>query len=181
MARDERERKNKRAQLRRRLDPDEIMAMVNELKPVEEWDWEELQRGYPRAPSGNFGRQPVWADIVRHRPELQARYRTLASSKLRGNVAKAVDSMVSLMEENGTDLDGKPLVPAQVRLKAAEYIIDQVIGKATVRVQTDGSSALRELLAACMVNDNGEDAHPVIMGEILQDDEDEDEEYEAEI
>lgn len=166
--------KYRRSKLRTMVDPDALIEEVQKVKPISEWDWEELRRGHPRGPNGKFGARPAWADVVVNHSEVQRRYKVLASSSIRQHVGTAIEAMVSLMTDNSTDLDGRAVVPPSVRQRAAEYIIDQTIGKATVGVQLDATGSFKEMLASCMVNDDGEDAHPIILpGQVIHDDEDE--------
>lgn len=168
-------RKNARQRLRTRLDPGFIRAEVEKIKPIEEWDWEELERGYPRGLKGRFGKRPVWADLLVTDDEVQRRLRKLTAAKLRGGSRDAIGVVMNLMMDDSVDLDGKPSTPAAVRLKAAELIIEHTIGKPTQHVDVDAGDNLSNLLASCMVNDDGEDAHPVIIpGELLDEDEEED-------
>lgn len=166
-------RKNTKRRLQRRINMDVIRRDVEMIKPVEEWDWEELQRGYPKGESGKFGPVPKWASLFRAQDEVQRRLRKLTASHLKAHAGAAVKVLVDLMKDDGTDLDGKPLVPPSVRLKAAELVLDHTIGKPTAHVEIDTSDKLGSILAACMVNDDGEDAHPMILpGEIIEEDED---------
>jgi hypothetical protein len=168
-------RKKAREVLRRSVDIKQIMQQLEKLKPLDEWDWEELQRGYPRGPSGRFGKQPEWASLVVARLEVQDRLRQMTKSQISVHAGKALKTIVDLMDDDSLDIDGKPVVPPAVRLKAAEYVLDQTVGKATAIHQTNTDN-FQNLLASCMVNDDGEDAHPVtIPGEVLYDEEDEDE------
>lgn len=150
---------------------------LERLKPVEEWDWEELQRGYPKRVDGKWGARPRWADLYQVDAEVQRRLKGLTRAKLGEHVGVALDTLVQLMQDDSVDLDGKPATPAATRLKAAEFILDQTIGKATSTVAIEPGEGLQQFLAACMVNDDGEDAHPITLpGEVLSDDEDEIEE-----
>lgn len=168
--------KNTKRRLQRRINMDVIRRDVEMIKPVDEWDWEELQRGHPRGPNGSFGKRPLWADLFRADEEVQRRLRTMSASHLRAHVGAAVGVLVELMTDDGTDLDGKPVVPASVRLKAAELVLDHTIGKPTAHVEVDTSDKLGSLLASCLVNDDGEDAHPAIIPGTLVEEDDEVEE-----
>lgn len=164
-------RKNTKNRLRRRINMDVIKRDVEMIKPVEEWDWEELQRGYPKSESGKFGPMPRWAPLFRSEEEVQRRLKKLTASHLRAHAGEAVRVLVDLMKDDGLDLDGKPTTPASVRLKAAELVLSHTIGLPTKFVEVEAGDALSTMLAACMVNDDGEDAHPAILpGEIIEDD-----------
>lgn len=147
-----------------------IEEEVNRLKPLEEWDWEELQRGYPKGENGHFGKKPAWAEAFRATHEVQRRIRSYTSSQLSSYAGKALNVLVDLMEDDSVDLDGKPTTPASVRQKAAEYVLDQTIGRPTAKVEVEAGEGLKEFLADIMVNDDGEDAHPVIIpGAVVED------------
>jgi len=163
--------RNTKNRLRRRMNMDVIRRDVEMIKPLEEWDWEELQRGYPKGENGKFNKRPIWADLFRCDDEVQRRLRNLTAANLKAHASEAVEVLVGLMKEDGTDLDGRPIVPPNVRLKAAELVLDHTIGKPTAHVQFDAGDNLTSLLASCMVNDDGDDAHPVIMGQVIEDDE----------
>lgn len=148
------------------------MEMLYE-KPVSEWDMDELAKGRPRSSDGTFrGPAPSWITPLIMK-EAQDRLRTLTRQDLSSYAADAIKVMGKLMKEDGTDLDGKPLVPPTVRLNAAQYVLDQLIGKPTNPVEISGNVALQTLMATVLVNDeSGAHAHPVIEGEVVDDDED---------
>lgn len=165
-------RKNTKRRLARRINMDVIRRDVEMIKPVDEWDWEELQRGYPRGETGKFGPMPRWAPLFRSQDEVQKRLRKLTASHLRAHAGEAVKVLIDLMKDDATDLDGKPLTPASVRLKAAELVLNHTIGLPTKYVEVEAGDALSNMLAACLVNDDGDDAHPAILpGELVIDDE----------
>lgn len=154
-----------------------IQEELERLKPIEEWDWEELQRGYPKNVSGGWGPRPAYADLWQVNDEVQQRLKRLTRAKLGEHVAVALDTIVELMKDDSVDLDGKPTTPAATRLKAAEFVLDQTVGKATTKVEVDTGANLTQFLADCMVNDDGEDAHPVILpGQVVEEDDEEIEE-----
>lgn len=166
-------RKNTRNRLARRVNMDVIKRDVEMIKPLEDWDWEELQRGYPKGESGKFGPMPRWAPLFRSQDEVQRRLRKLTASHLRAHAGEAVTVLVDLMKDDSTDLDGKPVTPASVRLKAAELVLNHTIGTPTKYVEVDAGDTLSSILAACMVNDDGEDAHPAILpGEVIEEEDD---------
>ena len=166
-------RKGLRSSLRRAVTPEEVLAKAEILagRKIEEWDWEELQRGYPRGPSGNFGKRPVWADVLLTHIEVQRRLKYLCRGKMYSLGRVALDQIADLMANDDLDFDGKPVVPAAVKLKAAQYVLDQTLGTAGREVEAPTES-LASVMAQYMVNDDGEDAHPVtIAGELVEDDE----------
>lgn len=140
-------------------------------KPISDWDMEELARGRPRNSAGNFaGPRPVWLTPLIMK-ESQDRLRTLTRQELSTYAGDAVRVMAQLMNEDGTDFDGKPLVSPSVRLQAATYVMDQVIGKSTTPIELTGNVVLQTLMADVVVNDeSGTVAHPVIEGTVVEDD-----------
>jgi hypothetical protein len=152
---------------------DRDMEMLYQ-KPIEEWDMEELARGRPKNKAGNFqGPRPKWITPIILR-EAQNRLRTLTQQELSTFAGDAVKVMTNLMKEDGVDFDGKPLVPPGVRLSAATYVLDQIIGKPTQHVEVEGNVVLESLMAKVLVNPDGSTAHPVIDGEVVEDEEDDD-------
>jgi hypothetical protein len=149
-------------------------------KPIEEWDMEELARGRPRNKAGNFqGPQPIWLTplIIK---QAKDRLRVLTRDEVAFFAADATRVMHDLMQNNDVDDDGKPLVPPSVRLQAAQYVLDQTIGKPTQQVEVQGNVVLTSLLAKVMIDEDGEPAHPIIDAEVVEDEpEDDDEEDES--
>lgn len=165
---------NAKTRLRRRLDPAKIERDINHIKPIEDWDWEELQKGYPKGPKGKFGPRPRWADVYRVDTEVKRRLRDVSAAELRSFIGPAIRTIVALMEEDGVDLDGKPIVPSSVRLKAAEMVLEHTIGKPVAHLELGTTDTFKDLLASCMVNDDGEDAHPMIVPGVVEEEDDED-------
>lgn len=147
-------------------------------KPLDQWDFEELQRGRPREPDGTFksGRRPSWIDPVMM-AEVRRRLKTEARDRLGEYTDLAINGLAMLLTDEETDDNGKPLTSSGVKFQIATYILDQVIGKSTAQVEISGSSDLQKLLARIMVNDDGEDAHPIVEGSVAgEEDEDDDDE-----
>lgn len=143
-------------------------------KPVEDWDMEELAKGRPRGANGKFqGPRPTWITPIIMK-QAQDRLRLLTRQELSTFAGDAVRVMAQLMKEDGTDFDGKPLVPPTVRLSAATYVLDQIIGKSTTPIDVTGNIQLESLFAAVLVNADGKQAHPVIEGEVVEEEPDDD-------
>lgn len=166
-----------RARIRRngkKLDTDiEILYQ----KPIEEWDMEELARGRPRNRAGNFqGPRPTWITPIILK-QASEKLRQLTTQELSVYAGDAVRVMAKLMNEDGTDFDGKPLVSPSVRLDAAKYVMDQIIGKPKSQVEVTGNVVLESLMAEVLVNDDtGAHAHPVIDAEVLDEELEDDDE-----
>ncbi|OLF04705.1 hypothetical protein BLA60_39480 [Actinophytocola xinjiangensis] len=132
-------------------------------KPVSEWDFDELQRGRPRGPDGKFrtGPRPKWiTDAVM--AEARKRLKTLARDRLGMYAGAAIDFLKDLMEDDRVDENGRPITPNSVKLQAATYLLDQIVGKSITHVELEGSVNLRHLMATVMVNPDGEESHPVV-------------------
>lgn len=165
-----------RHRMRRKLA--DIQDEIYRLKPLEEWDWEELRRGYPRKSDGRFGHKPEWAGFQLVDNEVQRRLAQMTAANLKSYSRHALRTIVELLKDERTDLDGVPITSSAVRLKAAEFIIEHTIGKPQSNVQIDAGEDFKSFLAGIMVNDDGEDAHPItIPGVVVDDEDEEDDEY----
>lgn len=144
-------------------------------KPVEEWDWEELSRGRPRGADGKFyGNKPKWITpaIV---AEAQRRMRAMTEQELMTNAFDAIRVMREIMSDNDIDDFGKPTVPASVKLDAAKYILNHVIGTPKARVEIESSNPLQDLMGQVLVNPDGTPSHMmVIEGSVVEDEDDDD-------
>jgi hypothetical protein len=144
-------------------------------KPVDEWDMEELARGRPRNRSGTFtGPRPTWISplIIK---EAQERLRVLTKQELSVFAGDAVRVIRELMLDDSIDDRGKPVVSDKVRMDAAKYVLDHTIGKPTNYVEVTGNVQLETLMATVLVNADGSPAHPVIDGQVVEDEFDDDE------
>lgn len=116
-------------------------------KPIEEWDFEELQRGKPRGANGKFsGGRPKWLTPV-IMAEAQARLRTVTQEQLGMYAGSAIDVMNELMTSSRVPM---------VRFQAAKYVLDQVIGLPTQRMEVKGEVEFHSMLADVIVNPDGE-------------------------
>jgi hypothetical protein len=123
-------------------------------KPLEDWDYEELARGRPRSKDGRFGGgTPSWVTL-KVQQEAKERLRTKAYGDLARYAGSAVKVLVNLMRD--TDVENR------IRLDAAKYLLDQVIGKAKVFAQLEGKLDVQAFLAEALVMPDGSPAHPVI-------------------
>lgn len=170
-----RERSNRPASVKKRLrKADQIFEDAKadvELyykKPIEEWDFEELQRGKPRNRNGDFsGGRPKWLTPVLM-AEAQSRLRTMTANELGQYAGAAIKVMVELMETSRVPM---------VRFNAAKYVLDQIIGLPTQRVEAKAQTAFESLLADVMVNPDGSSDGMVIdlaEGDWEEDDADDD-------
>ena len=147
---DEKAKKQARARARRKA-RNRDAAITDLYKPLEEWDDEELARGRPRAEDGTFrGVAPKWISRQIHE-EAVRRFKEEATSNMRALVPKALDTIQQLIMDDSTDENGKPLVPPSVRLEAAKWTVEHLIGKPTQRQEIDISVRLQSILGAAMV------------------------------
>lgn len=150
----------------------QLLVEAGGMKPIEEWDLEELARGMPKNKKGRFsGKPPTWItpDIMR-----EAKKRLLAHTNalIGEQIDKAVEVIVDLMNDNSIDDKGRPCVDARTKLDAAKFIIEHVKGKATAVVEVEATDNVRQILAAAIVLDDGDpqDELLVIDGEWEEDD-----------
>ena len=131
------------------------------FKPVSEWDYEELQRGKPRNADGVFkGRRPTWIT-----PIIQAEIGRRLKSETLMNLNKHTASAVHVLVEFLSNSDEPHL-----RFKAAQLILEYVVGKPEQKVNIEGNLKLEAMLASALVLDDGSPAHPVIDGTIVDED-----------
>lgn len=119
-------------------------------KPLDQWDLEELQRGRPRDANGKFpagGARPKWITTAVLK-EAQERLRTMGLQELAGHTQAAIRVLIDLMENSRVDM---------VRYKSAEYVLNQMVGLPTMRVELETSdSPVAQMLASVMRNPDGQ-------------------------
>lgn len=144
-------------------------------KPVEEWDWEELSRGRPRGADGKFyGNKPKWITPA-ITAEAQRRMRVMTEQELMTHGFEAIRVLKDIMGDLEVDDFGKPIVPASVKLDAAKYILNHVIGTPKARVEVESSNPLQDLMGQVLVNPDGNPSHMmVIEGSVVEDEADDD-------
>lgn len=136
-------------------------------KPVEDWDMEELARGRPRARNGTWaGKTPMWLTPA-VRDEARRRFADMSRMQLTEHLGDCIKVVAELATCDDVDEKGNFIVPASVRLSAATYVIDQILGKATGKVEHTADDKFASFLAGAMVLEGGESAHPVIEGTVV--------------
>lgn len=154
----------------------EIELLYRDRKPIAEWDYEELARGRPRGSNGQFnGPAPRWITPA-IRDEAQRRLKAKGFQALGAHLGDAIRVTAEIMLDDSVDLDGKPTTPANVRLSAAQFIQDHVLGRATAKVEIDLGEKTRQMLAGAIILPDGT-PQDVLDGTVV-DDEDEDTEGE---
>jgi hypothetical protein len=94
--------------------------------------------------------------------EAQRRLTTMAREQLAAHVGDAVQVMHDLMKDDAVDENGRPMAPASVRLDAAQFIVQQILGKAKVSVSLDAGPNIVDLLAKVLVNEDGSSYTPTM-------------------
>jgi hypothetical protein len=133
-------------------------------KPVSEWDFEELQAGRTREPDGSIklkGKTPKWITPA-IMGEAQRRLKLLTRDQMGHYAGAAIEVMAQLMTKSRVDM---------VRYNAAKYILDQIIGMPTQRVEINEGPKIQDILAEFMEEVDGS-RHRVIEGTVVEGDED---------
>jgi hypothetical protein len=129
-------------------------------KPIDEWDLEELSRGRPRNASGDFrGRPPQYMPRAVHE-RIAERFKALTREKMNQHSVAALGVVGNLLTNDEVDDKGKPIVSPSVKLDAAKWLVEHVVGKPVQPTQTDVSVKLQGILGVAMVNPVLDDNHP---------------------
>jgi hypothetical protein len=146
-------RKSLRARVRRKT----ARGMVDErsikhlYKPIEQWDAEELARGRPRDRDGGFrGLAPKWISRELHE-EAITRFRQALKDEMNASSFRAVGVINMILEDDEIDAKGKPRTPQSVKLEAAKFLVEHLMGKPKQRVETDISVKLQGILASAII------------------------------
>jgi hypothetical protein len=153
----------------------EDLDMYAELawhKPIAEWDIEELARGRPRDKGGKFrGRTPMWITPAVQQ-EAKKRLLNETMGKLSHHIDKAVVTIGNLMTSEEVDDKGKPIVDARTKLAAAQFILENFLGKPKAIVELTAGDETKSILASAIILDDGlPQGHLEILdAEIVEDD-----------
>lgn len=166
------QKKQIRAKARRKAKGKKIRRMEREIselyKPIEQWDDEELARGRPRNSLGTFaGPAPGWVKRDVHE-EAISRFKEVAGSDMRALVPTAIKRVQTILEMEGEDDKGRPLVPPSVQLDAAKWVVEHLVGKPTQRLEADISVKLQAILAGVMVGEDGGESIDPRFREVLE-------------
>ena len=150
-------KKQARARIRRRiargkaldeLEPELRMMM----KPVEEWDLQELAKGRPRASDGTFrGITPKWITKEVHE-EAMERFKKIVKTEMNGLSVKGLTTIGMILENEDEDERGRPVVPPSTKLDASKFLLEHIVGKPTQPIRQDISVRLQAILGHVMVN-----------------------------
>lgn len=140
-----------RVRRKKKIAPDEIAALYNG-RSIDDWDLEELARGRPRASDGTFkGRPPTYIDLKVH-DQVVKRFEEIVKSEMNGHTVEALKVVQRIMEDKQTDHKGRPRTSSGVKLDAAKFLIEHVLGKPKQHTETDISVKLQGILGMAMVN-----------------------------
>lgn len=134
------------------LDPEVARELLGG-KPIEEWDLEELARGRPRHEVlGWGGPRPAWLtdEMVKEADRL---FHRRIREDINAAAVPALKTIMTLVREGDSD---------RVKLDAAKFIFDHVIGKPTQELKHSAGEGLESLLAGMLVNPDGEEAVDII-------------------
>lgn len=151
-----------RKRLRRGTQDPEAARIAMGGKAIEEWDHEELARGRPRRSDGTFkGPIPAWVtDELQE--EAARRFKRWLRNEMAAKSIPAMRAVADLVEDAESD---------RVRLDAAKFLLEHVVGKPQQEVTGDIRMNIQHLLANVLVTPEGDEA---IDAEIIDDDDDSD-------
>lgn len=153
-----RARARRKLQKGKKLDDETFNAWAG--KPIDEWDLEELSRGRTRDAAGGFrGKPPQYMPRAVHE-RIAERFKMLVRDQMNQSSVQALGVISRLLASEEVDEKGKPLVAASVKLDAAKWLVEHVVGKPVQPTQTDVSVKLQGILGAVMVNPTYDDSHP---------------------
>lgn len=124
--------------------------------PIDEWDEEELARGRPRNRAGTFsGPPPSWISAKVHEEAIK-RFKDMSQADMRGIVPAAIARIKWIITEDGVDNDGKRIVPVSTAMEASKWVVEHLLGKPTQRIEADISVRLQGILAAAVIDGQGQ-------------------------
>lgn len=131
---------------------------------LDDWDNEELKRGYRRARDGTFrGRPPNVIPRVVHQ-ELVARVK----SKVQQEMLMVMDESVVpvLRDAMRGNLDPET---AQVQLRAAQWLYERVFGPDPIKVEVSGGLKHEQIIDSVTVNRGALDDGTIVDAEVIDD------------
>lgn len=144
-----------RARARRKARRGELMSEqdFNALfKPIEEWDLEELARGRTRNAKGKFsGPTPKWINREVHERSME-RFKAAIRTEMNAQTPNAITALEWAITNDEVDEKGRYMVPPSVKMDAAKFLLEHVVGKPTQRIESDVSVKLQSILGVVMGN-----------------------------
>lgn len=121
-------------------------------KDISEWDMEELAKGRPRAKDGTFkGSPPSFISRQLHE-EITKRFETIVREEMNGHTVHALTVLGQVLQDDRVDAKGKPITPAGTKVDVAKFLIEHIVGKPKVRMETDISVKLQGILGVAIAN-----------------------------
>lgn len=122
------------------------------MKPLDEWDSEELARGRPRDATGGFrGKPPQYITRALHERAME-KFKTIIRDEMNAQSITALRTIQMVLESEEVDFKGKPIVGAAQKLDAAKFLLEHIVGKPTQPTTSDISVKLQGILGTVMVN-----------------------------
>lgn len=144
------------ARMGRKFDATKATPAEGYVKPFEEWDNEEIARGRPRAADGTFkGRTSKYISRELHERSME-KFKGLVKEDMNAMSLDALKVIQKLLADDDEDRRGRPRVSPNVKMQAAQYLLDHIVGKPTQPTTSEISVKLQAMLGAAVVNP-GED------------------------
>ena len=138
--------------------PPRIQQLLDGTLDISELDDEELARGYPRAADGSFRNPPIVIPRSIHNRMMRELFQR-SGDHLKANLRNAVEVMTNIANNEQND--------PNVRLKAAQWVVERVMGKTpdvSVTVDEKKYQAMFDRLER-----NATTPHVVVEGEVVVD------------
>ncbi len=133
------------------LDDDELEILC--AKPLDQWDVEELSKGYPRLPNGKWPTRPPGMYVqMAMREKIDREFKTKVRGSMNETTVGALRILSDVLHNEDTDHRGKPHVSASTKVDAAKFLIEHLLGKPKQTVESDISVKLQGILAGVMVS-----------------------------
>lgn len=133
------------------LDDDELEVLIS--KPLEEWDIQELAKGYPRLPNGKFpNRAPAPYVQMAMKEKIDREFKAKVRGSMNVTTVDALQTLAAVLSDDSTDHRGKPHVSASTKVDAAKFLVEHLLGKPKQTVENDISVKLQGILAGVMVS-----------------------------
>jgi hypothetical protein len=127
-------------------------AYEGTLKPLAEWDLEELARGRPRNERGTFeGAAPAYVSRQITEEALE-RFKKVIREEMNSHTIIGLKTLAMVLDDDRVDHKGKPFVSANVKVDVAKFFLDHVVGKPVQPTQSEISVKLQGILGAVLVS-----------------------------
>lgn len=127
-------------------------AYEGTIKPLSEWDMEELARGRPRNERGTFeGATPKFVSRQITEEALE-RFKVVIREEMNAQTILGLKTLAMVLDDDRVDHKGKPFVSANVKVDVAKFFLDHVVGKPVQPTQSEISVKLQGILGAVLVS-----------------------------